>query len=131
MIQFNLLSLIFAPAVIGDLMQQLDVFISVKPKKGQMQSVIIKSIEQNLHCVYQARNKLLECSYQPTQAATPSDTIAIATSLDEPPMFQEKKGKQLKENVATDFLFYSARYPCYQINLFFTRSHLCITTLAE
>ena len=81
------------PAVIGDLMQQLDVFISVKPKKGQMQSVIIKSIEQNLHCVYQARNKLLECSYQPTQAATPSDTIAIATSVDEPPMFQEKKGK--------------------------------------
>ena len=79
-------------AVIGDLMQQLDVFISVKPKKGQMQSVIIKSIEQNLHCVYQARNKLLECSYQPTQAATPSDTIAIATSVDEPPMFQEKKG---------------------------------------
>ena len=83
------------PAVIGDLMQQLDVFISVKPKKGQMQSVIIKSIEQNLHCVYQARNKLLECSYQPMQAATPSDTIAIATSVDEPPMFQEKKGKQI------------------------------------
>ena len=74
-------------------MQQLDVFISVKPKKGQMQSVIIKSIEQNLHCVYQARNKLLECSYQPAQAATPSDTIAIATSVDEPPMFQEKKGR--------------------------------------
>ena len=101
LLKFNfiyILSLIFAPAVIGDLMQQLDVFISVKPKKGQMQSVIIKSIEQNLHCVYQARNKLLECSYQPMQAATPSDTIAIATSLDEPPMFQEKKGKQLSKN---------------------------------
>ena len=84
-------------AVIGDLMQQLDVFISVKPKKGQMQSVIIKSIEQNLHCVYQARMKLLECSYQPTQAATPSDTIAIATSIDEPPMFQEKKGEHIPE----------------------------------
>ena len=77
-------------------MQQLDVFISVKPKKGQLQSVIIKSIEQNLHCVYQARMRLLECSYQPAQAAPPTDTIAIATSKEEPPMFQEKKGSVLE-----------------------------------
>ena len=44
-------------ALIGDLMQQLDVFISVKPKAKQqtIQSVIIKSIEQNMQCVFQVR----------------------------------------------------------------------------
>ncbi len=52
-------------ALIGDLMQQLDLFISVKPKKGQLQSVIVKSIEQNIHCMYRARSHLLDCSYQP------------------------------------------------------------------
>ena len=42
-------------AVIGDLMQQFDVFISVKPKAKQhtIQSVIVKSIEQNMQCVFE------------------------------------------------------------------------------
>ena len=43
------------------LMQQLDVFISVREKPRQSCiSVIVKSIEQNAHCVYQARNQLLQ-----------------------------------------------------------------------
>ncbi len=44
-------------------MQQLDVLISVKPKPRQLiQSVIIKSIEQNMQCMYQTRLMLLECT---------------------------------------------------------------------
>lgn len=43
------------------LMQQLDVFISVREKPRQSCiSVIVKSIEQNAHCVYQARDQLLQ-----------------------------------------------------------------------
>ena len=42
-------------------MQQLDVFISVREKPRQSCiSVIVKSIEQNAHCVYQARDQLLQ-----------------------------------------------------------------------
>lgn len=78
------LSLFFSPsslpllpsALIGDLMQQLDLFISVKPKKGQLQSVIIKSIEQNIQCMYCARTSLLECSYQPVTALLPASSVA-------------------------------------------------------
>ena len=47
-------------------MEQLDVFISVKAKPRQpIQSVIIKSIEQNMQCMYQARVRIMECSSQP------------------------------------------------------------------
>ena len=43
------------------LMQQLDVFISVREKPRQSCiSVIVKSIEQNAHCVYQTRDQLLQ-----------------------------------------------------------------------
>ena len=42
-------------------MQQLDVFISVREKPRQSCiSVIVKSIEQNAHCVYQTRDRLLQ-----------------------------------------------------------------------
>jgi len=42
-------------------MQQLDVFISVREKPRQSCiSVIVKSIEQNAHCVYQVRDQLLQ-----------------------------------------------------------------------
>ena len=41
-------------AVIGQLSSELDVFVSVRPKAKQpVQSVIIKSIEQNIQCVYE------------------------------------------------------------------------------
>lgn len=50
-------------ALIGDLMQRWDVYISIKAKQRQpIQSVIIKSIEQNMSCVYEARRRILEFS---------------------------------------------------------------------
>ena len=70
----------FCAALIGDLMQQLDLFISVKPKKGQLQSVIVKSIEQNIHCIYRARSYLLDCSYQPTLAVRETTPTMLAVS---------------------------------------------------
>lgn len=40
--------------MIGQLSTELDVFVSVRPKAKQpIQSVIIKSIEQNIQCVYE------------------------------------------------------------------------------
>ena len=41
-------------------MQQWDVYISIKAKKQPIHSVIIKSIEQNMTCVYEARRRILE-----------------------------------------------------------------------
>ena len=63
-------------------MQQLDVFISVKAKNKQpVQSVIIKSIEQNMQCMYQARTKLLEYSSQPTKGlGAESGAVPVALS---------------------------------------------------
>jgi len=64
-------------------MQKLDLFISVKPKKGQLQSVIVKSIEQNMQCVFQARSHLLDCSYQPVLNYLPevtADTLTPGTT---------------------------------------------------
>lgn len=51
-------------ALVGDLMRRWDVYISIKAKKQPIQSVIIKSIEQNMTCVYEARRRILEfCSH--------------------------------------------------------------------
>ncbi len=62
-------------------MQQLNVFISVKPKPRQpIQSVIIKSIEQNMQCMYQARMMLLECTAAPS----------LSILLDTPPLSGER-----------------------------------------
>ncbi|CAI8029150.1 Protein bicaudal C homolog 1-B [Geodia barretti] len=47
-------------ALVGELMQQWDVYISIKAKKQPIHSVIIKSIEQNMTCVYEARRRILE-----------------------------------------------------------------------
>ena len=48
-------------------MQKWDVYISLKAKKLPVQSVIIKSIEQNMACVYEARRKILEFSTNSTR----------------------------------------------------------------
>ena len=45
-------------------MQRWDVYISIKAKRQPIQSVIIKSIEQNMTCVYEARRRILEFSSQ-------------------------------------------------------------------
>ncbi len=70
-------------------MQQLDVFISVKPKPRQpVQSIIIKSIEQNMQCMYQARMCLLEYSALPMlamslDAASPSGERGVSPGAPE------------------------------------------------
>ena len=66
-------------------MEQLDVFISVKAKQRQpIQSVIIKSIEQNMQCVYQARLRIIECSNQPIkmEGAVSMETRKESTETD-------------------------------------------------
>ena len=61
-------------ALIGDLMQRWDVYISIKAKKQPIQSVIIKSIEQNMECVYEARRRILEFSSQPVRSLETTGT---------------------------------------------------------
>ncbi len=82
-------------------MQQLDLYISVKPKKGQLWSVIIKSIEQNIQCMYRARTSLLECSYQPLSApplqATPTGTPTGLSPRNTPPPPVKQIPPPLKE----------------------------------
>ena len=59
--KYYILSLVYLVDVKSYLIQQLDVFISVREKPRQSCiSVIVKSIEQNAHCVYQARDQLLQ-----------------------------------------------------------------------
>lgn len=81
-------------AVIGQLSEELDVFISVRPKAKQpVQSAIIKSIEQNIQCVYKARDILLNEANQPVKFAehsysSPSlikDTIKSSEEVAPPP----------------------------------------------
>ncbi|XP_067311746.1 protein bicaudal C homolog 1-B isoform X2 [Pseudorasbora parva] len=49
-----------ASQVITTLMEQLDVFISIKPKPKQpSKSVIVKSVERNARCMYEVRRILL------------------------------------------------------------------------
>ncbi len=67
---------ILSSCKLGELSQKLDLFISVKPKKGQLQSIIIKSIEQNIQCMYRARTSLLELSYQPISSSPSSSSFS-------------------------------------------------------
>ena len=58
---FYMVSLMYLTDVKSYLMQQLDVFISVREKpRLSCISVIVKSIEQNARCIYQAREQLLQ-----------------------------------------------------------------------
>lgn len=87
---------ILSSSLIGDLMQKLDLFISVKPKKGQLQSVIIKSIEQNIQCMYRARTSLLACSYQPVSSPQPLPPTSSPRATP-PPTKPPPTKPQLKE----------------------------------
>ena len=52
-------------------MQKLDVYISVKSKyKQKTKSVLVKSLEQNSHCVYEARAYVL--NYTPDDSLEPT-----------------------------------------------------------
>lgn len=56
------------------LMEKYDVFISVKPKsRPKQKSVLLKSLEQNAHCIYEAREVILK--YTPS---TPSPEVPPA-----------------------------------------------------
>jgi protein bicaudal C len=58
-----------------EMMQKLDVYISVKPKyKQKTKSVLIKSLEQNSHCVYEARAYILTCSPNGSPEPVPHTT---------------------------------------------------------
>lgn len=66
-------------ALIGDLMQRWDVYISIKAKQRQpIQSVIIKSIEQNMTCVYEARRRILDFSSQSVRSDTAGFPVGVA-----------------------------------------------------
>lgn len=66
-------------------MEKYDVFISVKPKsRPQQKSVLLKSLEQNAHCIYEAREVILK--YTPS---SPSPEVPPAPPLcvQAPPTF--------------------------------------------
>ena len=65
-------------ALVGELMQRWDVYISIKAKRQPIQSVIIKSIEQNISCVYEARKRILEFSSQSVQHSDPAHQVGVA-----------------------------------------------------
>ncbi|XP_074856242.1 protein bicaudal C homolog 1 isoform X1 [Carettochelys insculpta] len=70
------------PQIITQLMEQLDVFISIKPKPKQpSKSVIVKSVERNALNMYEARKRLLGLeSNGVTIAANPS-TLSCPVGL--------------------------------------------------
>ncbi|XP_041117102.1 protein bicaudal C homolog 1-like isoform X3 [Polyodon spathula] len=72
------------PPCITQLMEQLDVFISIKPKPKQpSKSVIVKSVERNALNMYEARKCLLglECSGVTIQTSS-SSTVICPVGLD-------------------------------------------------
>ena len=59
-------------------MQRWDVYISIKAKKQPIQSVIIKSIEQNMTCVYEARCHILESVSHSARGVPDSTYMGVA-----------------------------------------------------
>ncbi|CAM4707288.1 unnamed protein product [Leuciscus chuanchicus] len=67
------------PQCITSLMEQLDVFISVKPKPKQpSKSVIVKSVERNALNMYEARRYLL--GLESSGVSVPTNTCSITSS---------------------------------------------------
>ncbi|XP_066538855.1 protein bicaudal C homolog 1-A [Hoplias malabaricus] len=65
---------------ITTLMEQLDVFISIKPKPKQpSKSVIVKSVERNAENMYEARRLLL--ALESNCGASPSPPVSLCTSI--------------------------------------------------
>ncbi|XP_072546701.1 protein bicaudal C homolog 1-B [Salminus brasiliensis] len=65
---------------ITTLMEQLDVFISIKPKPKQpSKSVIVKSVERNAENMYEARRLLL--ALESSCAASPSPPVSLSTPV--------------------------------------------------
>ncbi|CAM5128725.1 unnamed protein product [Eretmochelys imbricata] len=70
------------PQIITQLMEQLDVFISIKPKPKQpSKSVIVKSVERNALNMYEARKRLLGLESNGVTIATNPSTISCPVGL--------------------------------------------------
>ncbi|KAK1905342.1 Protein bicaudal C like 1-B [Dissostichus eleginoides] len=73
------------PQCITALMEQLDVFISIKPKPKQpSKSVIVKSVERNAVNMYEARKFLLGLESNGVMSSSPSVALNPATNLPSP-----------------------------------------------
>ncbi|KAF7662241.1 hypothetical protein LDENG_00241290 [Lucifuga dentata] len=69
------------PQCITALMEQLDVFISIKPKPKQpSKSVIVKSVERNAVNMYEARKFLLGLENNGVSSSSPSVAVSPATN---------------------------------------------------
>ncbi|XP_055358474.1 protein bicaudal C homolog 1-like isoform X2 [Betta splendens] len=69
------------PQCITALMEQLDVFISIKPKPKQpSKSVIVKSVERNAVNMYEARKFLLGLESNGVLSSSPSAALSPATN---------------------------------------------------
>ncbi|XP_029020484.1 bicaudal C homolog 2 [Betta splendens] len=68
------------PCKLARMMQNLGVFISVKPKvKQTSKSVVVKGLERNISCIYEARRLLLgldSCEAAPLTETTPDPVLA-------------------------------------------------------
>ncbi|XP_061899347.1 bicaudal C homolog 2 isoform X1 [Entelurus aequoreus] len=68
------------PCTLAQMMQNLGVFISVKPKVKQTnKSVVVKGLERNIQCLYQARRLLLgldSCDSTKVTKVTPDPALA-------------------------------------------------------
>ncbi|XP_054649089.1 bicaudal C homolog 2 isoform X2 [Dunckerocampus dactyliophorus] len=68
------------PCTLAQMMQNLGVFISVKPKVKQTnKSVVVKGLERNIQCLYEARRLLLgldSCDSSKTTKVTPDPILA-------------------------------------------------------
>lgn len=82
------------------LMEKYDVFISVKPKsRPKQKSVLLKSLEQNAHCIYEAREVILK--YTPS---TPSPEVPPAppSYVQAPPTIHSSYPKMQMDPVTGD-----------------------------
>ncbi|XP_077388519.1 bicaudal C homolog 2 isoform X1 [Festucalex cinctus] len=68
------------PCALAQMMQNLGVFISVKPKVRQTnKSVVVKGLERNIHCLYEARRQMLgldSCDSTKVTKVTPDPILA-------------------------------------------------------
>lgn len=70
------------------LMEKYDVFISVKPKSRQQQkSVLLKSLEQNAHYIYEAREVILNYTPSTPSPEVPAQPPAPPSYVQAPPTF--------------------------------------------
>lgn len=81
-------------------MEKYDVFISVKPKaRPKQKSVLLKSLEQNAHCIYETREEILKCT---SSASSPEVPPAPPPYVQTPPTFHSSYPKMQMDPVTGD-----------------------------